>query len=119
MADSSNNIHMKVGGPDDPVNKEERLKGVFSLDKQIEEDHPETKADAGYDDKVTCATPLKYIMQKWCCRRKRQVRYKVDNAQLNNFDERRLIDCRFWLVLGNISNGIFMINNTLKPTTPY
>ena len=51
------------------VHKNMRVQGDDEADAILEA--PETKADSGYDENVTCKTPLKYIVQKWCCRRKR------------------------------------------------
>ena len=61
--------NMRVQG-DDEADAKKRDQAVH-LDKQLELEAPETKADSGYDENVTCKTPLKYIVQKWCCRRKR------------------------------------------------
>lgn len=37
------------------------------------------------------------------------MRYKVNNQQMNEFDERRLIDSRFWLFMGAITNSLYQI----------
>lgn len=42
-----------------------------NLDQQFENANPEIIADDDYDANVTCKTPIKYIMQKWFCRRDR------------------------------------------------
>ena len=55
------------------------LASGINLDQQYENANPEIIADDDYDANVTCKTPFKYIKQKWCCRRERQVRYKVNN----------------------------------------
>ena len=85
---------------------------------QPEELLPECEPDDDYDPNVTCSTPFKYIKQKWLLRRDREVRYKVDKASTQQFDERRLIDMRFWLYIGVISNCLFQIPSTIKPMTP-
>lgn len=85
---------------------------------QPEEVLPECVPDDNYDPNVTCHTPIKYIKQKWLFRRDREVRYKVDKITTSKFDERRLIDMRFWLYMGMISNILFQIPSTLKPMTP-
>jgi len=77
---------------------------VTSINKQVELEHPEMKADKDYDENVTIGNPIKYIMQKWCCRRKRTVKYKVTDEIVNAFDDRRLIDVRFWLYVQVVSN---------------
>lgn len=85
---------------------------------QPEDVLPESQPDAEYDYNVTCRTPIRYIKQKWLCKRDREVRYKVDKMTTNKFDERRLIDMRFWLYMGIISNILFQTSSTLKPITP-
>ena len=59
--------------------KKSTLTSGLNLDQQYENANPEVIADDEYDANVTCKTPLKYIKQKWCCRRERQIRYKVNN----------------------------------------
>ena len=74
---------------------------------QPEEVLSECEPDDEYDPQVTCRTPIKYIKQKWIQRRDREVRYKVDKVSTSKFDERRLIDMRFWLYIGVLSNILF------------
>ena len=74
---------------------------------QPEEVLPECQPDEDYDPYVTWATPIKYMRQKWIQRRDREVRYKVDKYSTTKFDEQRLIDMRFWLYMGVISNILF------------
>lgn len=53
--------------------------------------------------------PIYYIWRKWIWRRKRTVRYGANNDQIEKYDERRIIDARFWLFFGNVSNLIFQV----------
>ena len=82
-------------------------KSAIDLDKEFQNNNPEAKPDEDYEADVTCATPVKYVMQKWCCKRKRQVRYQIGSDLINEFDERRLIDARFWIFIGNLSNLMY------------
>jgi len=94
---------MDIKPPEPPnfENKVEQIvsarKHVPSINKQVEQEHPEMKADKYYDEKVTWRNPIKYSCQKWCCRRNRTVKYKVTDESVNAFDDRRMIDVRFWL----------------------
>jgi hypothetical protein len=58
------------------------------------------------------------MKQKWFKKRDRQVRYSISDEKLQEFDDRRLIDTRFWLFLCNVSNTYYQYVNTVKPMTP-
>ena len=53
------------------------------------------------------ANPFKYAYHKWICKKSRQQRYKVTDEQIAHYDDRRMIDARFWLYLGFLSNVMF------------
>lgn len=83
-------------------------KNIQNLDHEFELQHPETIADAEYDKNVRfLKSPLKYVTQKWFKKRTRQVRYSITDEKLQEFDDRRLIDARFWLFLCNVSNTYY------------
>lgn len=85
---------------------------------QPEEVLSECEPDEDFDSHVTWNTPIKYMKQKWFCKRDREVRYQVDKVSTSKFDERRLIDMRFWMYIGIISNMLFQIGGTMNPMTP-
>jgi hypothetical protein len=55
------------------------------------------------------------MWNKYVCKKDRKDRYEITSNQLSRFDERRLIDARFWLFIGSISNAVFQLNVAIKP----
>ena len=58
---------------------------------------------------------MDYIIQKWICKRKKSIRYLTDDRHFEEFDNKRLMDTRFFIFMGIISNALFQIQNTLNP----
>ena len=103
--------------------KEVKKTNIQSYDSTIsiaqpEDVKPECEPDEEFDADVTCATPIKYIKQKWLFRRNREVRYQVDKISMRRFDERRLVDMRFWMFMGIVGNIANQLPNTFTPMTP-
>lgn len=71
--------------------------------------------DPTYDRNLNWSNPVKYIIQKWICKRKKSMRYKTDDTFFEDFDGRRLVDARFLTFMGILGNLLFQTQALLNP----
>ena len=84
------------------------------MDTDIEKQKPskqlediEIEEDPTYDRDLNWNNPIKLLMQKWILKRNKSVRYQTEDKEFEGFDDRRLVDSRFFLFMGVISNSMF------------
>ena len=70
-------------------------------------DNPIKEMQQAEEPRNTSSQKLSNCLNKYICKRTRKDRYEVTSSQINRFDERRLIDTRFWIFVGAISNMLF------------
>ena len=78
--------------------------------------NPEMVPDDQYEPSVNLwNSPLKYAKQKWIFKRSREVRYTVSSEHVNTFDQRRLIDARFFNLINFIAIMLFNLGAIINP----